>query len=372
MTTIDETVEAVVNAPTWDQRVAEIRLIPQRHGKNDHPDLYAQVARRLYVPHLAPDFAYIHDAPFYDAEHFDEVYTAAYTATSGFTKVDVDWLATVLEADPPSLLVFRTITGLLKNELAGTTKLVAEQLGDDHQPVSPSTVDNAEKRGSRLTSAQAHVLATAIDQLMSKKLFADPPDGLHSKQDKFDTKDGWDTVRDLVQNGVPYRAFLHQRHYGGPFLLVSNATSTHRGDLLEDEVEELFKAKGIPYVRTGSSNQGDIATKFGVTVTPAPDFVVFDANNTLRAMLECKATNDGGTARDKANRFDSLHNEGARLGGIPVMAVLGGTGWARARDALGPVVQYTDGRVFTLETLDEMLSVAPFPQLIGLAVDGAN
>ncbi|PZT88872.1 MAG: hypothetical protein DI630_32860 [Gordonia sp. (in: high G+C Gram-positive bacteria)] len=51
---------------------------------------------------------------------------------------------------------------------------------------------------------------------------------------------------------------------------------------------------------------------------------------------------------------------------VPVVAVLGGTGWARVNDTLGPVLQYTDGRVFTLETLDQMLSVQPFPQLLGL------
>ena len=55
-------------------------------------------------------------------------------------------------------------------------------------------------------------------------------------------------------------------------------------------------------------------------------------------MLECKATNDGGTGR------------------------------ARVNDTLGPVLQYTDGRVFTLEKLDQMLSVTPFPQLLGLTV----
>jgi hypothetical protein len=31
------------------------------------------------------------------------------------------------------------------------------------------------------------------------------------------------------------------------------------------------------------------------------------------------------------------------------------------------VLQYTDGRVFTPETLDQMLTVAPFPQLVGFA-----
>lgn len=52
-----------------------------------------------------------------------------------------------------------------------------------------------------------------------------------------------------------------------------------------------------------------------------------------------------------------------------MVAILGGTGWARVNDTLGPVLQYTDGRVFTLETLDQMLSVQPFPQLLGLTVE---
>ena len=40
-----------------------------------------------------------------------------------------------------------------------------------------------------------------------------------------------------------------------------------------------------------------------VTVTPAPDFVVLDATDAPRAMLECKSTNNGGTGRDKATRI---------------------------------------------------------------------
>jgi len=135
---------------------------------------------------------------------------------------------------------------------------------------------------------------------------------------------------------------------------------------IEDAVEALFKVNGVPYIRTGSHNQGDIAARFEVRVLPAPDFVVFDKSGTLRAILECKGTNDGGTARDKALRFAILRGESNRLGGIPLIAVIGGIGWARVNDALGPVVRDTDGRVFTLSTLSAMLEVAPFPSLIGL------
>lgn len=100
-------------------------------------------------------------------------------------------------------------------------------------------------------------------------------------------------------------------------------------------------------------------------MTPAPDFVVFDpADDSLKAMLECKGTNNGGTARDKALRFRSLKAESVRLGGIPLIAVLGGIGWARINDALGPVVRDSDGRVFTLSTLTAMLEVSPFPSLV--------
>ncbi len=74
--------------------------------------------------------------------------------------------------------------------------------------------------------------------------------------------------------------------------------------------------------------------------------------------------NDGGTARDKAARFTNLRAEGMRLGGVPVFAVLGGLGWLRVNDTLGPVVAACDGRVFTLGTLTEMLGVAPISGLV--------
>lgn len=68
-------------------------------------------------------------------------------------------------------------------------------------------------------------------------------------------------------------------------------------------LESLLKDAGVPYTRTGSHNQAEIASRFQVTVTPAPDFVVFDKGDSLKAMIECKAANDGGTARDKAARL---------------------------------------------------------------------
>ena len=367
MPTIEETVASIVGAATLDERVAQIRLIPQRHGTGDHPAIYAAVAREAYVPHLAPDFAYIHEAPFYELPHFEEAYALAASATSNFANVTAEHLAKVIEAEPRTLLVFRTILGLTRDEFAHSTRLAGAPL--DLAPVSGSKVDGMERNGTATTANQARVIAETIAQVMTGTLFGDPPGDVKSKQDKPDTAEGWQTVEQLARDGVPYSLLLHQRHYGGAFRQVLDATSVQRGNLIEDAVEALFIESGVPYVRTGSHNQGDIEARFGVLVTPAPDFVVFDETDALRAMLECKGANDGGTARDKALRFARLHDESVRLGGIPLLAVLGGIGWARVNDTLGPVVRDTDGRVFTLANLPEMLDVAPFPSLTGIVED---
>lgn len=374
--TVEATIQAILSAGTLTQRIQQIRLVPQRHGTEDHATIFAAVARELYMPHLAPDFAYIHESPFYETEHFFAAYDAAAKLTEDFTHVTEADIQAALMQCPRTLLVFRTLLGLTKEEFAHSTLLAG---GPDELPaLSASQIDTLERSAidyqrpntvAALAKAttQARVAAKTITMAMDGELFGEAPPGLKSKQCKPDTNDGWDSVRAFATNGVPLRVFLHQRHYGGAFRQVLDATSTRRGDLIEDAVEALFTAHGISFIRTGSHNQADIAQRFEVHVTPAPDFVVFDpADDSLRAMLECKGTNNGGTARDKSLRFGKLKAESVRLGGVPLMAVLGGIGWARINDALGPVVRDTDGRVFTLSTLNSMLEIAPFPSLVAL------
>ena len=57
--TVEATIQAILGAGTFTQRIHQIRLVPQRHGTEDHGTIYAAVARELYMPHLAPDFAYM-------------------------------------------------------------------------------------------------------------------------------------------------------------------------------------------------------------------------------------------------------------------------------------------------------------------------
>lgn len=366
MPIVSETIERIVEAPDWNQRIAQIRLIPQRHGTGEHTRIFAEVARRLYMPHLAPDFAYIHEAPFYEKEYFHEAYVAAYNATSGFLRISEDDMTGTIQNNPQTLLIFRTILGLTREEFAHSTTLAAMSTG--LPSLSPAKVDSMERHGSTTSEMQARAGARTVLRVMDGSLFGEPPSGLLSKLSKPDTEHGWESVRKFAEGGVPLSTFLHQRHYGGAFRQVLDATSTQRGKLIEDAVETLFNRHRIPFLQTGSNNQAEIASRFEVRVTPAPDFVVFDSAGSLRAMLECKGTNNGGTARDKALRFARLREESIRLGGIPLIAVLGGMGWTRVNDALGPVVRDTEGRVFTLSTLDSLLQVAPFPSLVNTAV----
>ena len=257
-----------MGAGTWAQRIAQIRLIPQRHGTEDHVGIYAAIAKTLYMPHLAPDFAYIHESPFYETVHFFPAYEEADRLTAGFTSVSEADLTGVLAECPGTLLVFRTLLGLTKEEFAHSSLLAAEP--HDLQPLSASQIDSMERSavgtarptGTAATNRaarQALVAAKTIVQVMDGTLFGDAPPGLRSKQQKPDTARGWDSVREYAVAGVPLKVFLHQRHYGGAFRQVLDATSSRRGDLIEDAVEALFTTAGVSFIRTGSHNQADIA-----------------------------------------------------------------------------------------------------------------
>lgn len=361
----EQTVVDIAVAPTWDQRVARFRQIPQRHGTDEHAAIYADVAKLLYVPHLAADVAYAPVLDFYELPHFEAAYAKLAAATEGFTDVTVECLTAAIQAEPTVLLPLRTITGLLKKEFAWATKLAAEPLG--MTPLSENKVDSMERSGSVTSTAQARVAAETVDQIMRGSLFPEPTGAFKLKQDKPDTAGGWASVQHYAENMVPYSLLLHQRHYGGPFRQVIDAASELRGDLIENAVQALFAEHGIPFIRTGSHNQDEITARFEITVRPTPDFVVHDAAGNLRAMLECKLTNDGGTARDKALRYERLRDESMRLGGVPLIAVLGGLGWTRVNDTLGPVLRDCDGRVFSVSNLSDMLAVSPFPMLVGQA-----
>lgn len=362
---MDSVAESLVTeigaADDWNDRVNLVRLIPERFGTAQHSRIYAEVARRVYVPKLAPDFAYIHWRPEYELSAIQDAYEAATRLTDNFRDVEESSLFAAVLQEPVTLRIFRLPLGLTTQELAAATEIPALDLG-----LAPATISKVKdmENGGSVDPGTATLCAAVIARAMEKRLFPNPRvSGVTPKIDKPDTVEGWSTVRRYAQQGVPLPVFLHQRHYGGAFRQLLDATSVRRGDVLEVALEELFQREEVPYVRTAAGNQPRIARQFGITMRPAPDFVVYNGSRVPKALIECKAANDGGTARDKAARYRAIRAEATRLGGIPVFGLLAGLGWKRVADALGPVVRDTDGRVFTLATLDEMMLVQPFPTL---------
>lgn len=354
-------IEEISAAKTWNRRISLIRRIPEEFGKARHQEVYAAVAQAVYVAELAPDFAYIHWRDEYELPAIERAYAKALALTQKFTKIDADGLEGAIVAEPETLRIFRLFLGLTTQEFAASSAIVASEVGS--KPLSNGLVKSMEA-GRPVRGIAAKIAAAVVDQSMRGELFPQRPGDVRSKMTKPDTKDGWQTVRRYAIENVPFPMFLHQRHYGGAFRQLLDATSGIRGNLLEDAVEELFNLRGIRFIRTGSNTKARIGDKFGLTVVPAPDFVIHDASESLKAILECKQANDGGTARDKAARFASLRTEGVRLGGTPVFAVLAGLGWRRTGDTLGPVIRDTDGRVFTVKNLESMMTVEPFPGLL--------
>jgi hypothetical protein len=351
---------------SWQDRLDAIRAVPHNFAGRDHQDAYAAAAGAYYVGALAPHF---HLVPWLDkyADHpgFVAAYDAAAAGTSGFTQCAPADIEAVIRAHPPALRIFRLMTGYSVSELAEAVSALGGV------SVSGSVIDRLESGGA-ITARHAAAIAAVASQLhgiiAGTGGFHVPgpmqAQGFRGKTDKPDTAAGWTTVADWHANRVPYAELLYQRFYGGSFRQLQDAGGSRKGDLLEDATEELFRQNRVPYVRTVSGTQASVGSQFGVSIRPAPDFVIHDGHSP-RALLECKSAGDGGTARDKAGRFVSLRNEANRLGGAAVIAVLDGFGWRRLPDALGPVVRDCGGLVFSAANLTDLLSVEPVASLVG-------
>ena len=260
MPSIAAAVKAIAATEDWNSRVSLIRRIPEDFGKAAHKDVYSQIAKQIYVPNLAPDFAYVHWRAEYELGLVEQAYRHAYELTQGFSATDPDTLAGAIAAQSTVLLIFRLLLGFTPQEFATSTRLVAKR--QDLKALSSGRIKSLEA-GSKCTPATARICALVIDEGMRGELFGVPPTGaVQPKIHKPDTLEGWTSVQRYAAEGVPLAIFLHQRHYGGAFRQLLDATSSQRGNLLEDAVEELFQENGISFVRTGAHNQEEIARRF--------------------------------------------------------------------------------------------------------------
>jgi len=171
VTAADQTVEAIVGAADWNARVARIRQIPQRHGTDEHASLYAAIAKRIYVPNLAPDFAYMHWRLDYELADFLPAYDVAERETQGFMAVSSGNLQAVIFGQPGTLRVFRVLIGFTTQEFAASTELVAEEY---EAPALSSGKVKSMEASVGASVDQARTAALTVHLIMTGQLFEEP------------------------------------------------------------------------------------------------------------------------------------------------------------------------------------------------------
>jgi hypothetical protein len=145
---------------------------------------------------------------------------------------------------------------------------------------------------------------------------------------------------------------LYERFLGRPFAGHRDSVSELVGAVMENAVEEQLRQAGISFRKTKRAERME-------GFDQAPDFIIPDEWNP-RVVIEAKITEDDGTARDKVTRIQHLAeiSHQRRLGGQPefqVIACIDGRGFGIRRADMHKLLEATQGKVFTLRTLDHLV-----------------
>ena len=318
-----------------------------------------------YFPNLSPTFHVIPWASdqLLSSAEFSAIYDVAEKATAGFSAMTPNRIGNVLRDEPRSLVVFRMIAALSRNQIS----YVLNTLYDIN--LSGDELRIIERKGSSARAASLTKWSAAVErvgELLYKGVTGELmtfPEGIDPQKfkaltDKVDTARGWQSVTELVNHGVPYHTLLYQRYIGGTFGQAINTSTTVKADLLEDPVEKLLSENRIPFHRVGAREKV-------VGWEQAPDFLI-PAKERAEVVIEAKVAEDGGTARDKAARIERLARLAYSKGATPI-AVIDGLGFFRINDVLAPILANTQGRVYSTANLSEMLEVPELAKWTGKA-----
>jgi hypothetical protein len=178
------------------------------------------------------------------------------------------------------------------------------------------------------------------------------PAGMLHRLDKADTRLGNKGVQHLADQGVPYAMLLYERFLGRPFASHRDSVSGLIGQVMEDAVEAQLRKHRVSFRRTqhAESIEG---------FDQAPDFVIPDEWNP-RIAIEAKSAEDDGTARDKVTRIQHLaaisaNREAEGSNPFQVIACVDGRGFGVRREDMRKLLEATQGKVFTLETLKHLV-----------------
>lgn len=296
----------------------------------------------------------------YDETGFQNAYARVLELSKGFSKIQAKDLASILRTFPPSILVFRLIAALSLDEIS--TLLQTTQGVDLSKDIMREFELGREvgkthrEKWNGACDALGRVLSDSIaGNLLELPAMVDK-DRFRERKAKPDTLQGWEDVRKSAEQGVDYWILLYQRYVGGFFRQAMDASSSIKGDILEDAIVSLLQANRIPFYRTRPREKIPGWEQ-------APDFLLPNRDNPTVA-IEAKLAEDGGTARDKAARIERLCREAQEKGVLP-LAVIDGKGFYRINDVTAPIIRNTLGETYTLKTVERVLEIPKVASLRG-------
>ena len=125
------------------------------------------------------------------------------------------------------------------------------------------------------------------------------------------------------------------------------------GEVMENAVEERLRRAAVSFRKTKRAERIE-------GFDQAPDFIVPDEWNP-QIVIEAKITEDDGTARDKVTRIQHLaeisnQRQSRGQADFQVIACTDGRGFGVRREDMRKLLAATKGKVFTLQTLDHLVT----------------
>ncbi|NEP62668.1 MAG: hypothetical protein F6K31_38065 [Symploca sp. SIO2G7] len=283
---------------------------------------------------------------------FEQGYQTLKRTTNAFEVVTPETVEAAIEETPISLIVFRAILGFTPPEwayvTAEITKIEVNQGAARSidrkirlQPLTPKPLGNSltDQRIRALIHAGVQTLLAGVDYGVTTSLH---------RLDKVDTRDGLRSLQPIADLGVPYPMVLYERFLGRPFASHRDSVSELVGELVEGAIKDVLTAAKVSFRET---KRAERISGFD----QAPDFIIPDEFNPV-ALIEAKLTEDDGTARDKVARVQRLRTLRDESGqGYDVIACIAGRGFKVRREDMRRLLEATDGKVFTLATMNLLI-----------------
>ena len=286
---------------------------------------------------------------------FEEAYQSLKQHTSNFTVFTVELVLDGLRENGLVFIVLRAVLGFTPSELAyltstltsvGVSQSMARTLDREFRTDRTKFAELTPYRQKRISA-----MIEAACSLITRGVEGISDEVVH-RLGKADTRAGLISLRHLANEGVPYAMLLYERFLGRPFASHRDSVSELVGEVMENAVEEALREAGVSYRKTKRAEKLE-------GFDQAPDFIIPDEFNP-RAVIEAKVTEDDGTARDKVTRIQHLQaiSESHRRkgqNGFQVIACIDGRGFGVRREDMRKLLEATQGKVFTLETLDRLV-----------------